>query len=92
MFYYYDIELRDKDGKLYVNKNGNKLASRTFQFTDETLEEFIPLVCQRTADNYKTVCKEGTEVYIEVRTFDRISRTYPTAYSFSSAENKFIKH
>lgn len=90
--YYYNIELRDKDGKLYINSNGNKLASRTFQFTDETEEHFIHLVCQRTADNYKTVCKEGTEVNIEVRTLDKISNTYPVSYSFYSAENKFIKH
>jgi len=90
--YYYDIELRDKDDKLYVNPRGNNMVSRTFQFTDDTQEEFIHLVCQRTAENYKTVCKEGTEVNIEVRTLDKISNTYPTAYSFYSAENRFVKH
>lgn len=90
--YYYDIELRDKDGKLYVNSNGNKLASRTFQFTDGTQEEFIRLVCQRTADNYKTVCKEDTKINIEVRRFNELTKTYPTIYSFYSAGNKFVKH
>lgn len=89
--YYYDIELRDKDGKLYVNPQGSKLASRTFQFTDETLEEFVHLVCQRTAENYKTVCKEGTQVNIDVRTFNKFTETYPIAYSFYGEENKFIK-
>lgn len=98
--YYYDIELRDKDGKLYVNSNGNKLASRTFQFTDETEEDFIYLVCKNTAENYIAVCKEGTEVNIEVRTLDAISDTYPIVYSFyggqspltECTENKFVKH
>ena len=90
--YYYDIELRDKDGNLYINSNGNKLASRTFQFTDETEEHFIHLVCQRTAENYKTVCKEGTQVNIDVRTYSDLTKTYPLAYSFYSAENKFVKY
>lgn len=90
--YYYNIELRDKHGNLYVNESGSKLASNTFQFTDKTQESFIELVCQRTAENYKTVCKEGTEVNIEVLTFDSISYTYSVAYSFYGAENKFIKH
>lgn len=90
--YYYDIELRDKNGKLYVNSRGNKLPSRTFQFTDEAPEAFIHLICERTADNYKAVCKEGTEVNIEVRTLDSISQTYPIAYSYYGTENKFIKH
>lgn len=90
--YYYDIELRDKEGKLYVNPRGNKITSRNFQFTDETPQEFIHLVCQRTADNYKAICKEGTDINIEVRSFNNITKTYPIAYSFYGAENKFIKH
>lgn len=90
--YYYDIELRDKEDKLYVNPRGNKMTSRTFQFTDETQKEFIHLVCQRTAENYKTVCKEGTTVNIDVRTFNKLTNSYPITYSFYSAENKFIEH
>lgn len=89
--YYYDIELRDKDGKLYESSRG-KITSRTFQFTDETQEEFIHLVCQRTAENYKAVCKEGTDVNIEVRTYSDLTKTYPIVYSFYGAENKFVKY
>jgi len=90
--YYYDIELRDKDGNLYKNKDGMKLPSRTFQFTDTTIKEFIHLVCQRTAQNYEAVCKEGTEVNIEVRTYSELTKTYPIAYSYYGKEKRFVTH
>ena len=90
--YYYDVELRDKDGKLYQNSHGMKLTSNKFSFSHKTDIDFIELVCQTTADNYKTVCKEGTEINISVRTFNELTKTYPLAYSFYAGENKFIKH
>lgn len=91
--FYYEVELRDNKGKLYVNPlNQNKITSRAFQFTDETQEGFVHLVCQNTYENYKAVCKEGTKINIEVRTFNSLTKTYPVAYSFYGNEQKFVKH
>ena len=90
--YYYDVELRDKDGKLYNLPNGKKVALRTFQFTDTTIKEFIPLVCKSTAENYEAVCKEGTEVNIEVRTYSELTKTYPVMYSYYGKEKLFVQH
>jgi hypothetical protein len=90
--YYYDVELRDKDGNLYKTPDGKKLTYRTFQFTDTTIKEFIPLVCRKTAENYEAVCKEGTEVNIEVRTHSELTKTYPVMYSYYGKEKRFVTH
>jgi len=90
--YYYEIELRDKYGNLYKTSDGKKLPMRAFQFKDQTQKEFIPLVCRHTAENYKAICKEGTEVNIEVRTYSELTKTYPIAYSYYGKEKRFVKH
>lgn len=91
--YNYNVELRDKDGKLYIGSKGNKLTSNTFRFTDNTdNENLIELICRDTFDNYKAICKEGTNINIDVMVFNTISNTFMLLYSFYGAENKFIKH
>lgn len=93
MTYHYNIELRDKDGQLYKDHKGNKLSSNTFSFTDDTdNEKVIELICRDTFDNYKAICKEGTDINIDVRVFNENTRTYVLYYSFYGAENKFIKY
>jgi len=91
--YHYNIELRDKDGKFYLDSKGNKLTLNTFRFVDHTNNEnLIELICRDTFDNYKAICKEGTDINIEIRVFNKISNSFMLLYSFYGAENKFIKH
>lgn len=90
---YYDIELRDKDGNLYRTTTGRKLTMGSFKFTDSNDNESIVfLICKNTAENYEAVCKEGTEVNIDVRTYNGITKTYPIAYSYYGKEKRFVKH
>jgi len=88
---FYSVELRDKDGKLYKNSKGFNVQPFKFEDTEKD-ENFVHLICQHTFADYKAVCKEGTDVNIEVRTYSDLTKTYPIAYSFYSAENKFVKH
>jgi len=87
----YEIEIRDKNGKLYFTSKGNKVIEFFFE-DEETDENLIHLICQHTFLNYEAVCKEGSTVDIEVRYFDEISKTYSTLYSYYGAEKRFIKH
>jgi len=88
----YNITVRDKDGKLYTNSNGNKVTNY-FGFEDSTEDEnLVHLICIHTADSYKAICKEGSKIDIKVSYFSEISNSYSVLYSFYGVENKFIKH
>lgn len=90
---YYDIELRDKEGNLYQTATGRKLPMRSFQFTDRiNNESTVFMICKNITENYEAVCKEGTEVNIDVRTYNGITKTYPIAYSYYGKEKRFVKH
>jgi len=87
----YYITVRDKNGKLYKTEKGNKVSE--FKFEDkESDENLIHLICLNTFEQYKTICKKGSIIDIEVRYFNELTRSYPLLYSFYGAENRFIKH
>jgi hypothetical protein len=88
---HYTVEVRDKDFKLYTNNKGFKVHSFNFEEKEQD-EDLVHLVCQHTYSDYKAVCKEGSEINIEVKYFNDDTKTYPLLYSFYGAENKFIKH
>jgi len=88
---HYRIEIRDCNGKPYKTDKGSKILS--FDFTGEEEDEtIIHLICQRTFEDYKAVCKENSQINIEVTYFNDISKTFCCLYSFYGGENKFIKH
>ena len=87
---YYSVTVRDKDGKLYKNNVGQKVLD--FRFEDNTHEDFVELVCRQTYLDYKAICKEGSIIDIEVRSFNTSTKTYSLLYSFYGAENRFIRY
>ncbi len=88
---HYCITVRDKNGKLYETDKG--YGVQDFRFEDkETDEKFVRLICLDTFENYKAICKEGSDIEIEVRYFNEIANTYAVLYTFYGATNKFIKH
>lgn len=88
----YNIEIRDKDDKLYLTSTGAKVRNAFFFEETNSDETLIHLTCIHTFESYKAICKEGSEINIEVSYHDSISNTSPVLYSFYGAENKFIKH
>lgn len=89
---HYTVEVRDKDFKFYRTENtGRKVIKFEFEDTEQD-ENLVNLICQHTFRDYQAVCKEGSDINIEVRYFNESTKTYPLLYSFYGEENKFIKH
>ena len=88
---FYSIEVRDKEGKLYKNSNGNNICSFDFESEDKN-ESSVKSICERAFRNYQAICKEGSQINITVSYFNSFSNSYSLLYSFYGAENKFIKH
>lgn len=92
MTLHYTIEIRDKEGKRYINKNGNKIIKIAEFKSDETNENLIGIICEHEVDKFKSVCKEGSQIDVEVRYHNEFTETYPLLYSYYGCEKKFIKH
>lgn len=88
---HYTVEVRDKDFKLYKDSRGLNVMGFTFE-EEEQDENLVHLICQYNFKKYQAVCKEGSDINIEVRYFNEITKTYPLLYSFYGGENKFIEH
>lgn len=88
---HYTVEIRDKEGKLYKDSRGLNVIGFDFEEI-ETDAMTVQTICQYNFRKYQAVCKEGSEINIEVRYFNTDTKTYPLLYSFYGAENKFIKH
>jgi hypothetical protein len=85
--FYYSIEIRNKNSKLYKTEDGKKVIS--FNFTDENdKKETILFICKIEYQKYKAICKKGSVITIEVSYLDNISGTYSTLYSFDGKEFK----
>ena len=88
---HYTVEVRDKDFKLYKDSRGLNVTGFTFE-DEEISETLAETVCKTEFRKYQAVCKEGSEINIEVRYFNEVTKTYPLLYSFYGGENKFVKH
>ena len=84
----FSVEVRDKDYNLYKTENGRKVLY--FNFEGEL--DFAEHICRQTFEDYKAICKEGSDINIEVKVLNSIAGVYMTLYSFYGANNKFIKH
>ncbi len=83
------IEVRDENGKLILDENGNKQIS--IQYEVEMLTENMEFNLRRLSGTLKTWMPER-KINIEASVFNTISRTYMTMFSFYVEEDKFIKH
>ena len=89
---FYSIEVRDKEGKLYTTKSsGRKIKG--FKFEDKEQDEnLIHFICKETFEEYQAICKEGSQINIDVRYHNVFTKTYPLLYSFYGENQKFVKH
>ena len=89
---YFRVEVRDKDGKLYKDKNGNNITSICDLEVLDYGEELTQIACEYLVEKFEVICKEGSKIDIEVRCFSEITVTYPLLYSYYGAEKRFVKH
>lgn len=87
--FYFTIEVRDKNGKLLLDSEGNKQISLNYEVA--MLESNMENELTRLANKLKTFMP-NRQISIEVSVFNSISRTYMTMYSYYVNENRFIKH
>ena len=83
------IEVRDENGKLILDENGNKQISLSYEI--EMLTENREFNLRHLANTMKTWMPER-KINIEASVFNTISRTYMTMFSFYVEENRFVKH
>jgi hypothetical protein len=87
--FYFTIEVRDKNGKLLLDSEGNKQISLDYEVA--MLKSNMENELTRLANKLKTFMP-NREIEIDVSVFNSISRTYMTMYSYYVNENRFIKH
>jgi hypothetical protein len=87
--YKIDIEVRDSEGKIIQDKNGNKYLSLSYNILMLTSD--MELNLQHLANTLK-VFMPDRQINIEVYVKNTISKTYMNMFSFYVNENRFVKH
>jgi hypothetical protein len=86
------VEIRDKDGNLYKDSEGNSITSVCDLDVADYGEDLTQFFCENIVKKFEAFCKEGSKINIEVSYFDEISGGYPSLYSYYGAEKRFVKH
>ena len=82
-----------KEYNLYKSKKGSPISKHNFSFEDDEREEnLIHFICQSEAEHYEIVCKEGTDITVEVSDYDSIYDIWMVLYSYYYSEKRFVKH
>ncbi len=90
--YHYEIEIRDKDGKPYLNSSGHKVIN-SFRFTDgEKDANLVHLICTGVAKDYEAIVKKDSQITITVSYHNKSSNTYPVLFTYYGKEKRFINH
>lgn len=87
--YHIRIEVRDDNGKLILDENGNKQIAISYDV--EMLTDNMEFNLRHLANVLKT-WMPNRQINIEVSVFNTISRTYMTMFSFYAEEQRFVKH
>lgn len=92
--YYYEIEVRDSNGKLFTNQLNLKVTNHDWQKMELPQEgdKMVQFRCERIVDDLQTICKDGCEINVYVTTHNTISRTYSPAFSYYGKEKRFVEH
>lgn len=90
----YNVELRDINSELYKDDKGYYITSNQISFIgdDKDWETRVEHNCYELAKKFKAIAKEGTQITIEVCTFNTISSTWMPIYTLYYNEKRFIKH
>ena len=83
------IEVRDENGKLILDENGNKQIAISYDV--DMLTDNMEFNLRHLANTLKT-WMPNRQINIEASVFNTISRTYMTMYSFYEGEDRFVKH
>ena len=83
------IEVRDSEGKIIIDENGNKVTDITYEV--EMYEGNIEFNITRLAKQLKAFMPDR-QINIDFNHFNTISRTYMTMYSYYVNEGRFVKH
>lgn len=83
------IEVRDENGKLIVDENGNKQIGINYDV--EMLTDNMEFNLRHLGKTLKA-WMPNRKIDIEASVFNTISRTYMTMFSFYVDENRFIQH
>ena len=83
------IEVRDENGKLILDENGNKQIAISYDV--DMLTDNMEFNLRHLANTLKT-WMPNRQINIEASVFNTISRTYMTLYSFYEGEDRFVKH
>jgi len=80
----YQVELRDENNKSF--KLNNNLDFYYLYTKDKSL---IERTCKRLSEDFKSICKEGTDISINVMVYNKISETWQFWYAYYASSNKF---
>ena len=87
--YKINIEVRDSEGKIILDENGNKCLSLSYE--TEMLTSNMELNLRHLANTLKAFMP-NRRINIEVYVHNTISATYMNMFSFYTSEDRFVQH
>ena len=87
--YKISIEVRDSEGKLIVDEDGNKVTSISYDV--DMLPENMELNLTRLGKQLKALIPDRT-INLDAMVHNTISGTYMTMFSYYVNESRFVKH
>jgi hypothetical protein len=87
--YKVNIEVRDSEGKIILDDNGNKVTHISYDV--EMLTSNMEFNLRHLAKSLKAFMPDR-QINIEVYIHNSISRTYMNMFSFYVSEDRFVKH
>jgi len=83
------VEVRDKDGKIFKNSNGNPQPD--FKFDLNCTPDKVEYHARTYARTLKAWMPEN-KLNISIHTFNEFTKTWPCDFSFYVEEDRFIEH
>jgi len=87
--YKINIEVRDSEGKIILDDNGNKVTHITYD--TKMLTSNMEFNLRQLANTLKAFMPDR-QINIEVYVHNSISGTYMNMFSFYVNEDRFVKH
>ena len=87
--YKINIEVRDSEGKIILDDNGNKVTH--ISYDTEMLTSNMEFNLRHLAKSLKAFMPDR-QINIEVYVHNTISGTYMNMFSFYVSEDRFVKH
>lgn len=87
--YLITVEVKDSNGNVFKDKEGNKVHDISFElsFSKDNAERILTDLA-----NKMKLFMPTNQIEISARWFSDMSETYMLMYSFYGNENRFVKH